>query len=93
MTGAQESTLEDYANFLLELCSELKPGLDKLERNIVFYTIAETFLHSNRSESHHWKLKKIFETDYRRLPETIYSKHLKYSLPYFECNGMLVQRP
>jgi hypothetical protein len=93
MTGAQESTLEDYANFLLELCSELKPGLDKLERNIVFYTIAETFLHSNRSESHHWKIKKIFEKDYRRLPEAIYSKHLKYSLPYFECNGMLVQRP
>lgn len=93
VTGAESHAIEDYARYLIELCRKSKPDLDFIQRKILFHTVAETFVHSSLDESFHWDLKNLFKEDYSRFPDILYSKHLKYSLPYFEQNGMVHYRP
>lgn len=91
--NATQSEKEDYANYILELCRNIKPNYPPLEQKILFHTIAETLLNSNVSEDYHLKLKEIYQKEFEQLPSLIFSKYLKYSLPYFEPNGLIYYRP
>ncbi len=93
MTGASPGAREEYAWFLLDVCRRLKTGHASMERKVLFHTIAETFLHATLSESFHWELKSLYKEEFDRLPDLVFLKNLRYSLPYFECNGMLYYRP
>jgi len=88
-----KSNINDYANYLIELCKKLKPNLGRTESRILFHTIAETFSHCNIPESFHESLKEVYIKDFEKFPSIIITKHLKYSLPYFEENGLLRHRP
>jgi hypothetical protein len=44
-------------------------------------------------ERYHWELKEIFADEYKKIPEIVFTKNLKYSLSYFEMNGLLYHRP
>lgn len=85
--------LQDYANYLLHLCEEIKSNYSLDEQKILFHTIGETFLFSSLPESFHQNLKSIFFKEFEKLPNIVYQKHLKYSLPYFEQNGLVYYRP
>jgi F0F1-type ATP synthase delta subunit len=85
--------LQDYANYLLHLCEKVKSNMDFIEKKILFHTIAETFLHTNLPETFHQNLKNIFIEEFQKIPNIVYQKHLKYSLPYFEQNGLIFLRP
>ncbi len=93
MTNAKPTELEGYALYLIDLCQRLKGQLGTIEQKILFHTVAETFLNSSIAESYHWEIKLVFKDAFMRLPEIIYTKHLKYSLPYFERNGFMHIRP
>jgi hypothetical protein len=83
----------DYATYLIELGKKLKPSLGNAEQRILFHTIAETFANSNIPVSYHDGLKEIYRKDFEKFPAIIMNKHIKYSLPYFEENGLLRHRP
>ena len=83
----------EYAYYLLELCKKRKTHVDFYEKKILFHTVAEAFLNSDLSEKFHWDLKEIFSKEFETLPDNLYSKHLKYSLHYFEPNGLINHRP
>lgn len=85
--------LEEYALYLIDLCTQLKSKLSFMEQKIVLHTVAETFVYSAISESLHRDLKEVFSDLYRTIPPMVYQKHLKYSLPYFNENGLLHYRP
>lgn len=94
ISTAHPIELDDYAFYLLDLCSRLKPKCDFEARQILFHTVAESFL--NCPEIHtsfHWDLKDIFSNDFAKIPDLVFSKHLKYSLPYFDNNGLHNYRP
>ncbi len=93
LTGATANELAEYALFLLDLCGKLRPELSRTERKILFHTMAETLLHASLPDSWHDALKTLFRDEYRLLPEAVFSKHLQYSLPYFDMNGLLSHRP
>jgi len=93
LTNAKLTEREGYALYLIDLCQRLKEQLGMMEQKILFHTVAETFVHSSIQESFHWELKKLFISAFKRLPGIIYTKHLKYSLPYFNENGLLHFRP
>lgn len=93
MTAANQNQKEEYALYLLDLCKRIKPLFEYTEQKIIFHTIAETFVHSSLPETFHEELKKIYFNEFKKFPENIYFKHLKYSLPYFEQNGLLHNRP
>ncbi len=93
LTNRKSIELEGYALYLIDLSQQLKDQLGNMEQKILFHTVAETFVHSSIPESFHWELKKVYKDAFRRLPEIIYAKHLKYSLPYFNENGLLHFRP
>jgi hypothetical protein len=84
---------DDYAHYLLNLVKRLKANFELPERKILFHTVAETFLYSSLSLSFHQRLKELFAEEFKRIPEAVYNKHLKYSLSYFEQNGLLHFRP
>jgi hypothetical protein len=83
----------DYANYLIDLCECLQPNLNSIEQRIVFHTMAEVMLNSSLPHIFHKKLKYIFKDNFKTIPDSIFSKHIKYSLPYFEVNGLLYHRP
>lgn len=83
----------EYVLYLLNLCKKIKSSLSFYDTSILYHTIAEAFLHSSIPEKYHWELKKIFSTAFDKFPDIIYSKHLKYSLNYFEPNGLIKHRP
>lgn len=83
----------EYIQYLLNLCRKRKSNLSFYDTSIIYHTIAEAFLHSSLPEKYHWELKKIFSTAFDKFPDIIYSKHLKYSLNYFEPNGLIKHRP
>jgi hypothetical protein len=93
LTNAKQTEHEGYALYLIELCEQLKDRLGKMEQKIVFHTVAEAFVYSSLPESFHWELKKVFKDAFQSLPGIIYTKPLKYSLPYFNENGLLHFRP
>jgi hypothetical protein len=93
ITNAKPIELEGYALYLIDLCQRLKCQLETIEQKILFHTVAESFVNSSISESYHWELKKLFRDTFLGLPDIIYVKHLKYSLPYFNQNGLLQFRP
>ena len=93
ITKAKPNELELYANYLLDLCKRLKAKVVPHDQKILFHTVAETFIHSSVSVQFHWDLKKVFINEFKFLPEIIYSKHLKYSLPYFDQNGAITNIP
>jgi hypothetical protein len=74
---------ERYAFSLITCCKEYKEKLNYQEQKILFYYLAETFIQSSLPENFHFEVKKLFKEFFNLLPENIYSKHLKYSLPYF----------
>jgi hypothetical protein len=84
---------EAYASFLINLAMELKTQLPYMEQKIVLHTVAETFAQSSVSERFHWELKQAFADLYKFIHPIIYQKHLKYSLSYFNENGLLHYRP
>jgi hypothetical protein len=83
----------EYAYYLLDLCKNRKSHLEFYEKKILFHTVAEAFLNSDLSEKFHWDLKEIFSKEFETFPDNLYSKHLKYSLNYFEPNGLIHHRP
>lgn len=93
LINAKSTEREGYALYLIDLCQTLKGQLGTMEQKILFHTVAETFVHSSIPESFHWELKKVFKNSFQCLPDIIYTKHLKYSLPYFNENGLLHFRP
>jgi hypothetical protein len=93
LTNLKPIELEGYALYLIDLCQRFKGQFEMMEQKILFHTVAETFVHSSIPESFHWELKKVFKDAFQCLPEVIYTKHLKYSLPYFNMNGLLHFRP
>ena len=93
LISADHSDVEGYALYLIDLCRSQRSLCDFTQRKILFHTVAEAFVHSRVSEDFHLELKRIFEDDFKRLPPVVYSKHLRYSLPYFDENGLLHYRP
>ncbi len=93
ITKAKLVEIEGYARYLLDLCQQLKVKVSKDDQKILFHTVAETFVHSSLPESYHWTLKTLFKNGFVSVPEVIYNKHLKYSLPYFDQNGAINSRP
>lgn len=83
----------DYGNQLLELCQSLQQKLNSIEQRIVFHTTAEAMVNTNLPYFFHKKLKDIFQDNFKAMPDSIFSKHIKHSLPYFEVNGLLYHRP
>lgn len=85
--------LEEYGSYLIDLCESLKNKLDFMEQKIVLNTVAECFINSSLPDLYHWQLKKVFDDLYKSIPAHVYNKHLKYSIPYFNENGLLHYRP
>jgi hypothetical protein len=83
----------EHTEYLLDLCKKRKENLTFYERKILFHTVAEVILQSELPEKFHWDLKKIFLKEFDMFPDKLYSKHLKYSLHYFEPNGLINHRP
>jgi hypothetical protein len=93
ITKTDELLIEDYACYLLNLCKSLKTELEYIDTKFLFHTVAETFLYGYLPERYHWELKEIFADEYKKIPEIVFTKNLKYSLSYFEMNGLLYHRP
>ncbi len=93
LMNTSQKSQEDYAYYLLQLCQKLKPKVSLYEQNILFHTIAETFIYSSISEVFHSKLKIIFEKQFAQIPAHIFHKKLECSLNYFEPNGIIYHRP
>lgn len=93
LTNASTSIITEYALFLLDYCSQIKINLNYMEQKIVFHTVAESFIYTSVPIDFHEKLKEIFNHLYKPIPSSIRQKHLKYSLPYFDENGLLHYRP
>ena len=93
LSMAAQGLQNDYGRFLLGFCKSNKSALNPFEQRMLFHTIAEVFVHSNLSESFHRNLKKIFKNEFEKFPQYVAQRHLRYSLPYFEPNGMLHIRP
>jgi hypothetical protein len=68
-------------------------SLDTIAKRAVIHNIAEVFCHSTVALKYHLLLKEIFKNEYALLPENLYEKSIKNSLPYFEANGLLHFRP
>jgi tetratricopeptide (TPR) repeat protein len=83
----------DYGNQLLELCQSLQQKLNRVEQRIVFHTTAEAMVNTSLPYFFHKKLKDIFQDNFNLMPSSIFSKHIKHCLPYFEVNGLLYHRP
>jgi hypothetical protein len=85
--------LFDYAYQLLDLCETLQPKLSSFDQRVLFHTVAEAMMNTDLPDTFHVKLKYIFQDNFRDIPDSIFSKHIRYSLPYFEVNGLLYHRP
>ena len=92
MKNAIQNDQIEYAHYLLDLCKNRKSHLELYEKKVLFHTVAEAFLNSDLPEKYHWDLKQIFSNEFEIFPDKLYSKHLKYSLNYFEPNGLINHR-
>jgi hypothetical protein len=93
LTNAAQNLQRDYTKYLIDFCAKHKSMMQPYEQRMLFHTIAEVFANGNTPEIYHEKLKKIYKKEFDRIPDFVFDKHLKYSLPYFEPNGMLHLRP
>lgn len=93
MKNITQNEQMEFAYYLLDLCKNRKENLAFYEKKILFHTVAEAFLNSDLPENFHWELKKIFSKEFDMFPDKLFSKHLKYSLNYFEPNGLINHRP
>ena len=93
MKNTTQNEQIEYAYYLLDICKKRKAHLEFYEKKILFHTVAEAFLNSDLPENFHWELKKIFSKEFDMFPDKLFSKHLKYSLNYFEPNGLIHHRP
>ena len=93
MSCRDKTSIEDYVIELLDYARITYASLDALCKKAVFQAIAEVFCHSNVAIKYHLLLKEIFINEYAFLPEKLFEKSIKNSLPYFEANGLLYFRP
>jgi hypothetical protein len=93
LIGKQKNTIEEYVVELMEYCKNKYNSLDSLGRRIVFHCIAEVFCISNIDTKYHLLLKNLFKEEFLSIPNHLFEKPLKKSLPYFEANGLLHYRP
>ena len=92
MEGASRSRLAREAERILETCHELKARLDTMGRYILFHTVAEAFVHTPLELTFHKRLMVHFEDDFKGLPAGLMDRNLKFSLRYFDCNGIVWRR-
>ena len=93
LLGKPKNSIEHYVIELLDYCKNNYNSLDSYGRKILFHCIAEVFCFSNISSKYHLQLKNIFEEEYFAIPNYLFEKPLKKSLPYFEPNGLVHYRP
>ena len=93
LIGKPKNTIEEYVIELMEYCKNNYNSLDSLGRRIVFHCIAEVFCLSNVNTKYHLLLKNLFKEEFLAIPNYLFEKPLKKSLPYIEANGLLHYRP
>lgn len=93
LIGTPKSSIEDYVIELMDYCENCYNSLDSLGKKIVFHCIAEVFCYSEMDRNYHILLKEIFKNEFSAIPNCLFEKPLKKSLPYFEPNGLLHYRP
>ena len=93
LIGKDKNTIEDYIIELIDYCYTIYYSLDNLKKRIVFHCIAEVLCLSNVSVKYHYILKNIFKSEFFDIPNFVFEKPLKKSLPYFEPNGLVHYRP
>jgi hypothetical protein len=93
ITGSDKISIEDYVIEILDYARNSYSSPDIVCKKIIFQAIAEVFCHSTVDSKYHSILKEIFKNEYALLPENLYEKSIKNSLPYFEANGLLHFRP
>ncbi len=93
LTQANQTLRKHYGNSLLDYCEKNKSAAEPYAQRMLFHTVAEVLIHSDLPETYHFRLKKIYRKEFQKFPDYVATKHLKYSLPYFEPNGMLHFRP
>ncbi len=93
LTNKSKTEIEDYVVTLLEYGKTIYNTIEKQYNRIVFHCIAETFCDSTFDYKYFVLLKEIFKEEYELLPDKIFDKSIKNTLPYFEPNGLLYYRP
>jgi len=93
LMGNNTMVIEEYILWLLNYCKIQYEAFAFEERRILFVCVAEALIVANQAEKYHLQLKEIFKEEYKLFPDLLYHKSLKYSLPYFDQNGLLRYRP
>ena len=93
LIGANTTVVDDYILWLLNYCKTQYAVFAFEERRILFVCVAEALIIANQADKYHLNLKEIFIEEYKLFPDLLYHKSLKYSLPYFDQNGLLRYRP
>ena len=85
--------INDYILWLINYCKIQYDAFGLIERRVLFTCVAEALIVADVAEKYHLQLKEIFKEEYKLYPGQLYHKSLKYSLPYFDQNGLLRYRP
>ena len=93
LSEKSKTDIEEYVLKLLEYAKKVYTSIDPQHIKMVFHCIAETMYFSAIDNKYFLLLKDIFKEEYNLLPEKIFDKSLKNTLPYFEPNGLLYYRP
>ena len=93
LIGASSTSIDDYILWLLNYCKTLYKSFQFEERRALFLCVAESLIVANQADKYEFLLKEIFADEYQFFPANLYHKSLKYSLPYFDQNGLLRYRP
>jgi len=93
LIGSETLAIDDYISWLLDYCKSKYTIFAFEKRRILFSCVAEALIVANKADKYHLQLKEIFLEEYKLFPDLLYYKSLKYSLPYFNQNGLLRYRP
>lgn len=93
IAGKSKADQDEYCQYLISLCKSIKPKLDQENSKFLFHTLAEVFTFAKASDTFCNMLKKIYADEFTHIPESVKSKAILHSLPYFEMNGLLLHRP
>ena len=93
LINANTTLVDDYIIQLIEYSRSIYTNLNYVDRRIVFYNIADVFLHTRVNIHFQEQLKTIFKNEFALFPDGLINKHLSKILPYFEPNGLLKLRP